>query len=124
MKTTEVMFPTLGSLMNGLMNGQYADRVTKGNKLLAQLLPQARKTQLEQSGIRVMTCHVPSRRNPRFVFSFIRKDREYRVICEVGARRLWMNKVMKRMEPLLPLEQLSQKIDEAICSLRSCCFYD
>jgi hypothetical protein len=100
--------------LNDLMDGQYADRIKKGGNLLAQLLPEAKKAELEQTGIEVIAFQMPSRKNPKLVFSFTRNNKTRRVSCEVGKRRLWTN---KGEETLLSLEQLGQKISEATHAL-------
>lgn len=100
--------------LSDLMDGQYADRIERGDQLLAQLLPEAKKTKLEQNGIKVIAFQMPSRENPKLVFSFTRNDKTHRVSCEVGKRRLWTD---EGEEALLSLKQLSQKIGEAIHSL-------
>jgi len=100
--------------LSDLMDGQYADRIKKGNDLLSQLLPEAKKAQLEQTGIKVIAFQMPSRKNPKLVFSFTRGDKSRRVSCEIGTRRLWTD---EGEETLLSLEQLGQKIGEATHSL-------
>lgn len=97
--------------LGDLMDGQYADRIKKGDELLAQLLPEAKKTELEQQDIKVITLQIPSRKNPKLLFSFTRNDQKRDVVCEVGKRRLWTN---EGEETLLSLEQLGQKIKDAI----------
>ncbi len=100
--------------LSDLMDGQFADRIKKGDKLLAQLLPEVRKTELEQTGIKVIALQMPSRKNPKLVFSFTRGDKSRRVSCEVGTRRLWTD---EGEEALLSLEQLGQKIEDATHAL-------
>lgn len=97
--------------LRDLMNGQYADRIKKGEDLLAQLLPETKKSELEQKGIESIAFQMPSRKNPQLAFSFTRGDKTRRVSCEVGKRRIRTN---DGEETLVSLEQLSQKIDEAI----------
>ena len=96
------------------MDGQYADRIKKGDDLLAQLLPEAKKAELEQTGIKIIALQMPSRKNPKLIFSFTRGDKSRRVSCEVGTRRLWTD---EGEETLLSLEQLGQKIGEATHAL-------
>ncbi len=100
--------------LSDLMDGQYADRIKKGDDLLAQLLPEVKKAELEQTGIKVIAFQMPSRKNPKLIFSFTRGDKSRRVSCEVGTRRLWTN---EGEETLLSLEQLSQKIGAATHAL-------
>ena len=100
--------PTDG--LGDLMVGQYADRIERGIQLLAELLPEVKKTELERVGIKVIAFQMPSRKNPQLVFSFTRDDKTRRVSCEVGKRRLSTN---EGEETLLSLEQLGQKIGEA-----------
>lgn len=100
--------------LSDLMDGQYADRIERGNRLLAQFLPEEKKTKLEQVGIKVVAFQMPSRKNPKLVFAFTRNDKTRRVSCEVGRRRLCTN---EGEETLLSLEQLGQKIDEATHAL-------
>src|SRR5206468_2522098 len=95
--------PTGG--LGDLMDGQYADRIKRGDELLAQLLPEAKKSELEQAGIKVIAFQMPSRNNPKLVFSFSRDGRKRDVDCEIGKRRLWTN---EGEETLLSLEQLKQ----------------
>ncbi len=97
--------------LGDLMDGQYADRFKKGDELLAQLLPETKKAELEQMGIKVIALQMPSRKNPKLVFSFTRGDKSRRVICEVGKRRLRTN---EGEETLLSTEQLVQKIEDTI----------
>lgn len=100
--------------LSDLMDGQYAERVKKGDDLLAQLLPEAKRAELEQTGIKVIAFQMPSRKNPKILFSFTRNDKTRRVSCGVGKRRLSTN---EGEETLLSLEQLSQKIESAIHAL-------
>jgi len=100
--------------LSDLMDGLYAERIEKGEAVLAQLLPEARKAELEQAGIRCFAGQMPSRKNPRLWFTFKRGDRTQRVACEVGKRRLLTN---EGEQPLLSLEQLSRKIKEAAQAL-------
>ena len=100
--------------LSDLMDGQYADRIKKGDDLLAQLLPEAKKAELEQTGIKIIALQMPSRKNPKLIFSFTRGDKSRRVSCEVGTRRLWTD---EGEETLLSLEQLSQKIGNATHAL-------
>jgi len=100
----------LGDLMCGL----YADRLKKGDQLLGQLLPEARKTELGQEGIKCEASLLPSRKNPKLWFYFTRKGKTQKVYCEVGKRILSMN---NGEEKLLSIEQLGQKIEKAINTL-------
>lgn len=100
--------------LSDLINGQYADRIKKGDDLLAQLLPEAKKAELEQTGIKVIAFQMPSRKNPRIILSFTRGNKKRSVDCEVGRRRLSTD---EGEETLLSLEQVSQKIEDAICAL-------
>jgi len=96
--------------LGDLMNGQYAERIEKGNELLARLLPEAKKAELERDGIKVVAIQMISRKNPKLIFWFTRGDRTQRVSCEVGRRRLRTN---EGEEDLFSFEQLVQKIEEA-----------
>ena len=96
------------------MDGQYADRIKKGDDLLARLLPEEKKVELKQTGIEVVAFQMPSRKNPQLVFLFTRGDKTRRVSCEVGTRRLLTD---EGEETLLSLEQLSQKIGSATHAL-------
>ena len=100
--------------LSDLMDGQYADRIKKSDELLAHLLPEARKAVLEQKGIKVIAFQMPSRKNPKLVFSFTRDDKTRRVSCEIGRRRLSTD---EGEETLLSLEQLGQKIGGATHAL-------
>ena len=100
--------------LSDLMDGQYADRIKKGDDLLAQLLPEVKKAELEQTGIKVIAFQIPSKKNPKLLFSFTRGDKSRRVSCEVGKRRLSTD---EGEETLLSLEQLSQKIGAATHAL-------
>jgi len=97
-----------------LMYGQYADRIEKGDRLLAELLSEALKTELKRRGIEVVALQMPSRKNPQLVFSFTREDKTHRVSCEVGRRRL---RTDEDEETLLSLKQLRQKIEDAWLTL-------
>ena len=100
--------------LSDLMDGQYADRIKKGDDLLARLLPEEKKVELKQTGIEVVAFQMPSRKNPQLVFLFTRGDKTRRVSCEVGTRRLLTD---EGEETLLSLEQLSQKIGSATHAL-------
>ena len=77
-------------------------------------LPEAKKAELEQTGIKVIAFQMPSRKNPKLVFSFTRDDKSRQVSCEVGTRRLWTD---EGEETLLSIEQLSKKIEAATHAL-------
>lgn len=100
--------------LSDLMDGQYQDRIKKGDDLIVQFLPEVKKAELEQIGITVIAFQMPSRKNPKLIFSFTRGDETRRVNCEIGTRRLWTN---EGEETLLSLEQVSQKIESAIHAL-------
>ena len=97
--------------LRDLMDGRYADRIDKGDKLLEQLLSREKKAELEQRGIKVIALQMLSRKNPQLVFSFTCDGKTRRVSCEVGTRRL---RTDEREEALLSTEQLSQKIEDAM----------
>jgi len=100
----------LGDLMDGL----YEERKEKGEELLAQLLPESKKAELERNGINVSEWQMPSRKNPELSFKFSRGDRTKWIICEVGKRIIWTSG--EGEEDLFSIEQLSQKIDD-VCSM-------
>lgn len=97
--------------LSDMMNGQYADRIKVGDELLRQLLPEEKKKELKQRGVNVDAFQMPSRKNPRLVFSFTRGGNSCRVGCEIGTRRLWTH---EGDEALISLEQLSKKIEGII----------
>jgi len=97
-----------------LKDGQYPDRVKRGEELLAQLFSAAKKSDLEQRGIQCTAFQMPSRKNPKLLFAFTFGGKTRRVSCEVGTRRLSTD---QGEEALLSLKQLGQKIDEAILAL-------
>lgn len=103
----------LSDELSGLMDGQYAQRIERGNQVLVLLLSETKRAELAQIGINVVAFQMPSRKNPKLFFSFTRNGVMRYVNCEVGKRRL----IMKDSEVILTsLEQLSQKIDETIYS--------
>lgn len=99
-----------------LMDGQWWDRCQKGDQLVAQFLPEDKKTELEKEGIKCVAFHMASRKNPKLIFSFILGEKTRRsVSCEIGKRLLRTDKGEER---LLSIEQLGQKIEEAIVALQ------
>ena len=100
--------------LRDLMNGRYAERVEKGDQLLARLLSKTTKEELKKKGIRCIVFQMPSRKNPRIVFVFTCKDKTHRVSCEIGKQLLQTD---EGEETLLSFKQLDQKIEEATNSL-------
>jgi len=105
------------SSFNGLRsmkNGRYEERIEKGDKFLAMILPEEKKKMLEKKGIDFSAFHMPSRKNPQLVFRFTFGDKILRVSCEIGKGIL---STKDGEEPLRSLDQLRTKIDEAINAL-------
>jgi hypothetical protein len=99
----------------GLKNGRYHERIEYGNQLLEQLLPETRRVELQKVGIKCLTHQMPSRKNPKLLFSFTREGGSTsRVSCEIGNRRLCTN---EGETALISLEQISEAIEKAINTL-------
>lgn len=97
-----------------LMDGQYADRLKKGDDLLAQLLPDTKRAELEQAGVKVCAIQMASRKNPKLIFAFSCGDKNQSIRCYVGTRRLLTNEGEKQLSSF---EQVAKEIQSAIHAL-------
>ena len=104
-----------------LMEGQYADRIKKGDDLLAKIIPNAKKAELKQAGIEFVALQMPSRKNPQLVFSFSRDGISRRVCCEVGRRRLFS--ADEGEETLHSLDHMTLRVNRAIDQVANPLFY-
>ena len=76
----------------GLRRGALEGRRNRAERILFELLPQARRQALEKLGIQIMAPCVPSLKNPELGFILYNCSRSSRHInCCVGTRKLWFS---------------------------------